>query len=277
MLEALDFPFFQRALVAGLLASLACGVMGSYVVVKRIASISGGLAHAAFGGVGLGYLLGFEPIFGALGFALLSGIGIGITYRRLGEGLDTLVAMVWSVGMAMGVLFVALSPGYAPDLMTYLFGSILFVGMEYVLAVLLLDLVIVLVVWALFRKLEALIFDEEYAEVAGVRVGPHFLLLLALTSLAVVTLIRIVGVILVIALLTIPAVIARRWSSSLLRMMVGATLIGAACTAAGLFLAYGLGSGLDVDVPTGPLIVLLAASVYGVSEAAHLVRTRGRG
>ncbi|MHC4339725.1 MAG: metal ABC transporter permease [Planctomycetota bacterium] len=276
MLEALDFPFFQRALMAGLLASLACGVVGSYVVVKRIASISGGLAHAAFGGVGLGYLLGFEPILGALGFALLSGIGIGITYRRLGEGLDTLVAMVWSVGMAMGVLFVALSPGYAPDLMTYLFGSILFVGMEYVVAVLLLDLVILLVVWALFRRLEALIFDEEYAEVAGVRVGPHFLLLLALTSLAVVTLIRIVGVILVIALLTIPAVVARRWSGSLLRMMVGATLIGAACTAAGLFLAYGLGSGLDVDVPTGPLIVLLAASAYGVSEAVHLIRHRGR-
>jgi zinc transport system permease protein len=133
------------------------------------------------------------------------------------------------------------------------------------------------VVWALFRRLEALIFDEEYAEVAGVRVGLHFLLLLALTSLAVVTLIRIVGVILVIALLTIPAVVARRWSSSLLRMMVGATLIGGACTAAGLFLAYGLGSGLDVDVPTGPLIVLLAASVYGVSEAVHLARSRGRG
>jgi zinc transport system permease protein len=276
MLDALDYPFFQRALAAGLLASLACGIMGSYVVVKRIASISGGLAHAAFGGVGLGYLLGFEPILGALGFALLSGLGIGITYRRLGQGLDTLVAMVWSVGMAMGILFVSLAPGYAPDLMTYLFGSILFVGKGYVWAVLALDVVVLLVVWALYRRLEALIFDEEYAEVAGIKVGPHLLLLLALTSLTVVTLIRIVGVILVIALLTIPAVIARRWSQSLLRMMVGATLIGAFCVAAGLFLAFGLGRGLDVDLPTGPLIILLAAAVYGASEAVHLLLTRGR-
>ena len=265
MLEALEYPFFQRALIAGLLASVACGVVGTYVVVKRMASISGGLSHAAFGGVGLGYLLGVQPMAGAAFFAIASGFGIGVLEQRLRTGVDTLIAMVWSVGMALGMLFISLSPGYTPDLMSYLFGSILFVPEGYLSFVGALD-VFVLCVVGLFRKeLLAVAFDEDHARVAGVPVTFIRQLLYLLTSMAVVTLIRVVGVILVIALLTIPASIARQWARSIGGMMLLATVIGAFCCTTGLFAAYAMS---EVNVPTGPLIILIAAVLYGLSSGA---------
>jgi zinc transport system permease protein len=276
LLEALQYPFFQRALTAGLLASVACGIVGSLVVVKRIASISGGLSHAAFGGVGLGYLLGFDPMLGAAGFALTSGIGVGFVYRRFRAGLDTLIAMVWAVGMALGILFVSLAPGYAPDLMSYLFGSILLVPVRYVWFILVLDAVILLVVTGLFKEIRAVAFDEEYAEVVGVPVEIVLQAMLALTALAVVILIRVVGVILVIALLTIPAAVARQWAENLKWMMALAVAAGGACTAAGLFLSYWLSGRFALEIPTGPLIIILAIALYGASSLLrYLTTTRG--
>jgi zinc transport system permease protein len=275
--EALSYPFFQRALAAGLLAAVACGIVGTFVVVRRIASISGGLSHAAFGGVGLGYLLGFEPMLGALGFGVLSALGIGVAELRLRQGLDTLIAMVWAVGMALGILFVSLAPGQAPDLLGYLFGNILLVSPGYVGLVALLDLLIVGTVLLLFRRLRAVAFDEEFAWVVGVPVEALFLLLLTLVALTVVVLIRVVGVILVIALLTIPAAVARHWTDRLSRMMALAVLTGAASIAAGLFLTFGLSSEFGIDIPTGPSIILLAAAVYGISAVARSLTGRLRG
>ncbi|MCL7927128.1 MAG: metal ABC transporter permease [marine benthic group bacterium] len=274
--EALSYPFFQRALVAGLLASVACGVVGSLVVVRRIASISGGLSHAAFGGVGLGFLAGFDPLLGALGFGVASALGIGVAELRLRQGLDTLIAMIWAVGMAMGIIFVSLAPGEPPDLLGYLFGNILLVNPQYILLVLVLDLLIVGVVATLFRKLRAISFDGEFAWVIGVPVGPLFLLLLTLVALTVVILIRVVGVILVIALLTIPAAIARHWTDHLSRMMLMATAIGATSIALGLFLTFGLSMGPGIDLPTGPAIILLTAILFGLSAAGRYVIARGR-
>ena len=274
MLEALELPFFQRVLVAGLLASVACGILGTYVVSKGMASISGGLSHAAFGGVGLGYLLGFPPMVGAAGFGVLAGIAVGLAYRRLRSSLDTLISIVWALGMALGIIFVALAPGYAPDLMSYLFGSLLFVSWDYVAAVAALDLVIAVAVWLLYKELQAVSFDEEFAEVAGVPIERLLLLLLALIALAVVTLIRVVGVILVIALLTLPAAIARHWSQTLARMMLVATGVAAGCTTAGLFLSFGISGAFALSVPPGPLIILLAVVCYGVSGALRAARDR---
>jgi zinc transport system permease protein len=276
MIEALELPFFQRVLVAGLLVSVACGIIGTYVVAKRIASISGGLAHAAFGGVGLGYLVGFSPMLGATGFGLLAGLAIGVASRRLRSGLDTLIATVWSVGMALGIVFVALAPGYAPDLISYLFGSLLFVPWSYVALIGLLDVAIAATVFLLFKEFQAVSFDEEFAEVMGVRVEATFLLLLALTALAIVTLIRVVGVILAIALLTVPAAIGRQWSSSLGRMMLIATAVCGACTTAGLLLSYGLASSLELSAPPGPLIILVAVALFGASSAARFGTISGR-
>jgi zinc transport system permease protein len=275
--EALSYPFFQRALAAGLLAAVACGIVGTLVVVRRIASISGGLSHSAFGGVGLGYLLGFEPMLGALGFGVLSALGIGVAELRLRQGMDTLIAMVWAVGMALGILFVSLAPGQAPDLLGYLFGNILLVSPGYVALVAGLDLVIVGTVVVLFRRLRAVAFDEEFAWVIGVPVGVLFLLLLTLVALTVVVLIRVVGVILVIALLTVPAAVARHWTDRLSRMMALAVLTGAVSIAAGLFFTFGLSSEFGIDLPTGPSIILLAAAVYGVSAVARSLTGRLRG
>jgi zinc transport system permease protein len=275
--EALSYPFFQRALAAGLLAAVACGIVGTLVVVRRIASISGGLSHSAFGGVGLGYLLGFEPMLGALGFGVLSALGIGVAELKLRQGMDTLIAMVWAVGMALGILFVSLAPGQAPDLLGYLFGNILLVSPGYVALVAVLDLVIVGVVLFLFRRLRAVAFDEEFAWVIGVPVGALFLLLLTLVALTVVVLIRVVGVILVIALLTIPAAVARHWTDRLSRMMAFAVLTGAVSIAAGLFLTFGLSSEFGIDLPTGPSIILLAAAVYAASAGLRALTGRLHG
>jgi len=269
MLEALDYPFFQRALAAGLLASLACGVVGTFVVVRRLASLSGGIAHAAFAGVGLGYLLGFDPLLGAAGVALLAGLGLSALSRRVQAAPDTLMAALWSLGMALGILFVSLTPGYAPDLMSYLFGSILLVTPLHVGFLGVLDGVILLGTLLFFRELRAVTFDEEFSRLMGLPVDALSNGLLALVSLAVVVLIRVVGVILVLALLTIPALVARQWTDRLAPMMALATLLGAVCTVSGLFLSYGLSITWGLNVPTGPLVVLLAALVFALSTLAR--------
>jgi zinc transport system permease protein len=274
VIEALGLPFFQRVLLAGLLASVACGVVGSLVVAKRISSLSGGISHAAFGGVGLGYLLGFDPTLGAALFGIVAGVVIGIAYRRVRSALDTLLSVVWAVGMALGILFVAFTPGYAPDLTSYLFGSLLLVPWKYVAWIAAVDVLVLIGVGALFHELQAIAFDEEFAEVVGLPVEAVFLGLLALTSLTVVVLMRVVGVILAIALLTIPAATSRQWTRSLAPMMAGAVAVCAACTVGGLMLSYGISGRAELSAPPGPLIVLLAALLFGVST---LLRKLGRG
>jgi len=272
--DVLSSPLFQRILVAGLLTSVACGVIGTYVVTKRIASLSGGLSHAAFGGIGLGYLAGFPPMLGAAAFGLAAALAVGVAQRRFGSGLDTLVSMVWSVGMALGLLFVALAPGYAPDLMSYLFGNILFVSSEYVVLVGAVDLVILASVASCHRLFEAVCFDEEHAEIAGVPADAMFLFLLSLAALAIVTLGRVVGVILAIALLTIPAATVRPWVDRLGTMMVGSVVVCAAAVCGGLLGSYALARVSQVSLPPGPLVVLLAATFYLLSTIVARVFTR---
>lgn len=271
MIEALSYPFFQRALLAGLLAGVICGVVGTLVVVKRMASVSGSLSHAAFGGVGLAYFLGWPVTLGAVLFSVLTGAGLGMAYRRLGTYMDTLVAMIWALGMAVGILFISLVPGYAPDLMNTLFGSILFVPRGYLWFLFILSVtVLVLVSWA-FKELQALCFDEEYAEVVGIPAGAMMMLLMALVGLGVVATIRVVGVILVIALMTIPAAIAGHWTERLSRQMVLASILATVMTWAGLLLSFLLSTRPGTNIPAGPLIILLAGAAYG---ASHLLRAR---
>jgi zinc transport system permease protein len=272
VIEAFSTPFFQRVMIAALLASVACGVIGSYIVAKRISSLCGGLAHAAFGGVGLGYLVGFSPMLGAAGAGLLASAIIGTAYRRLGSSLDTVIAIVWSVGMALGVLFVALAPGYTPDLTSYLFGSLLLVPWDYVALVGALDLLVVGVAWLLHKELQAVAFDEEFAEVSGLPVEPLFLLLLGLSALSIVTLIRVVGIILAIALLTVPAVIARQWRSTLGPIMGLAIAICAASLVAGLLGSWQLSAGGGPSLPPGPLAILCLAVAYAGSSALRRLR-----
>jgi zinc transport system permease protein len=268
MLEVLQYGFMQNALIAGLLAAIACGIVGVYVVVKRIIFISGGIAHASFGGIGLGYLIGVSPVIGALAFSLASALGMGYITRRTRLPEDTTIGILWAIGMALGIVFIGLSPGYAPDLFSYLFGNILTVPASDLLLMLILDIAIVGIVIAFYKEFLALSFDEEYSTVAGVPVEILYLLLLCMIALTVVILLRIVGMILIIALLTIPAALARQFTYDLRKMMFLAIVFGALMTFGGLWLSYVL------DLASGAMIVLLGGVALLGSFGATRIHKR---
>jgi len=250
-MTVLQYEFMRNALMAAVLVSVACGIVGTYVVVRRIVFISGGISHAAFGGIGLGYLLGVNPILAALPFSIVSAVSIGIISKKTKVSEDTAIGVMWPVGMALGILFIHLSPGYAPDLFSYLFGSILTVPRIDLVMMLVLDAVIVVVVLLFYREFQAISFDEEFSEVVGVPTQNLYLLLLCLVGLSVVVLIRVVGVILVIALLTMPAAFSRHFTSNINKLMVLSIGMGMAATVTGLLFSY------LFDLPSGATIVLI--------------------
>ena len=259
MSTVLAYDFMRNAFLAGLLVSLACGVVGTYVVVKRIVFISGGIAHTAYGGIGLGYYLGISPMLGATLFTTLSALGMGMASHRARQREDTVIGIMWAVGMAVGIIFVALSPGYTADLMSYLFGSILTVPGTDLWLMAGLDLIIIIVVVLYIEDFKAVAFDEEFAQVVGLATERLNLLLLFLVALTVVVLIRAVGIILVIALLSIPAAIAGQFTRNLGQMMGWSTLLGIIFTSTGLFLSY------LYNLPSGATIILVAAVGYLLS------------
>jgi zinc transport system permease protein len=258
--------FLQHALVAGVLASIACGIVGSYVVVKRIGYLAGGVAHAVLGGMGIAYFLGKSPVGGALVAALLAALIIGWVSQRFRQHEDTIIGALWAVGMAIGVIFISRTPGYNVDLMSYLFGNILLVPREDLLLMAGLDGVITTLVLLFRKQFLAVCFDEEFARLRGVPVGVFYLLLLWMVALTVVILIQVVGLILVIALLTLPAAIASQYVRSLSAMMMVATLLGMAFTGAGLALSF------EPDLPAGATIILLAGVVYLLSALGRGIR-----
>jgi zinc transport system permease protein len=248
--------FLQTAVIAALLSSIGCGVIGTYVVVKRIAYIAGGIAHSVLGGMGAAVYFGFDPLIGALPAAILAALLIGLIrlYWRAQE--DTLISALWAIGMAVGVIFIAKTPGYQGDLMSYLFGNILLVPEQSLWFMAGLDLVLLLVVAAFHRQFLAVVFDEEFARLRGVPVTFFYLLLLVLVAVTVVLLIQVVGLILVLALLTLPAAVAGHYVNSLGRMMLIATLLGITVSISGIALSY------EPDLPAGPTIILLAGAIY---------------
>jgi len=251
-----DLGFLQSAFLAGLLASIGCGVMGSYVVVKRIGYMAGGIAHSVLGGMGAALFFGFAPLGGALAAALLAALLIGLIRLRWQAQEDTLIGAVWAIGMSVGVLFIARTPGYSADLMSYLFGNILLVSGAQLWQTLVLDLVVIGLVTAFYRQFLAISFDEEFARLRGIPVTFFYLLFLCLVALSVVLLVQVVGLILVIALLTLPAAIAAHHVQTLGRMMVLASLLGMAFTSTGIALSW------QWDLPSGPVIILVAGAAY---------------
>lgn len=260
MLEILEYSFMQNAFLAAVLVSVACGVVGSYVVIKRIVFISGGISHSAFGGVGLGYFLGVNPLLAAVPFTLLAATAIGLIKKRMEVSEDTAIGILWSVGMALGIIFVNLTPGYAPDLLSYLFGNILTVPTTDLYLMLLLDVVILVTVYLFQREFLALSFDEEFSTVVGMPAEAIYLLLLALVALSVVVLIKVVGVILIIALLTIPAAISREYTNQLGQMMILSVALGIILTTGGLILSY------LFNLASGATIVLFMALAFLISS-----------
>nr|WP_281069285.1 metal ABC transporter permease [Methanomicrobium sp. W14] len=255
-MSLLYYEFFRNALLAGVMASIACGIIGSFVVVKRMVSMSGGISHAAFGGIGLGYFFGFDPIAGAMIFSVATAAVISRIRRVAHQHLDTLVGAVWAFGMALGVMFVYLTPGFAPDLLGYLFGNILLVPVSDLFLMALLLVLILTVIWLFYNQLLSVTFDEEYSKVMNIPSEKMMALLLVLVAVTVVMLIQVVGIILVIALLTLPAAISREFTRDLKKMFYLSSLTGIFFTTSGIFLSYYL------DVPSGATIILISVAVY---------------
>jgi len=238
MLEALSYGFMQKALMAGLLASLACGVIGALVVVNRIVFIAGGIAHAAYGGVGLAFYLGWPVLPCTMGFTLAaSSIMAAVTVDRPHRA-DTVVGVLWAAGMALGILLVDQTRGYHVDLMSYLFGSILTVPASDLWLMAGLDIFILAVTLTFYKAFAAMSYDYEFARIRNVPVRVLHFLMLAMIACSVVMIIRVVGLILVIALITIPPYIAEQWSRSLIGVMAFSALLCAFFTLAGLWLSY---------------------------------------
>jgi zinc transport system permease protein len=266
------FPFIRNALAAGLLSSLLFGVLGAMVTVRRIASLAGAISHAVLGGIGMalylsaaGIVPNLPPMAGALAFALVSAFIIGVVSLKAKQREDTVINAIWAIGMSVGVLFMAKTPGYT-DPSSYLFGNILLVSQRDLLLMALLDLTALILAWRFYPQLKACAFDEEFARVRGVPTNAIFLGLLAITAVAIVLLQTFVGIVMVIAMLTLPAGTAGYFSRSLAGMML------LSCGFSALFSAGGLILGWTFDLPVGAMVVILAGIVFLAAGAARTIR-----
>ena len=266
----LKYNFLQNAIMAAVLASIACGVIGVYIMEKILVMMSGGIAHTAFGGIGLGYFLKVEPIFTALGVSVIAALAVAALKRKAMTDSDLLIGMFWSLGMALGVVFIAMTPGYPPDIASVLFGNILAVSRSDLRLILGLDILVLATVYAFFQAFKAYIFDEEFASVAGVPVRALEYLMYVLVAVTVVVMIRVVGIILVIALLTAPPAIAKQFTYDMKKIMALSVLLGIGFCFTGLWVSY------TVRLASGASIVMVAVGAYAlVSLVRFGLRRRG--
>ena len=272
-----DFPFVRNAFFAGVLSSILFGMLGSVVTVKRIASLAGAISHAVLGGIGIALYLSatgkvpnLSPMVGAIVFALLSALLIGTASLKSKQREDTVIQAIWAIGMSIGVLFMAKTPGYS-DPSSYLFGNILLISSQDLSLLLGLDVAVIILIWRYYEQIEATAFDEEFAQVRGIPTRVVFLVILAVTAIAVVLLQTFVGIVMVIAMLTLPAGTAGFGAKSLASMMVAATIYSF------LFSTAGLAAGWVFDAPVGAMVVVTAGLFYlGRLLANVLKKRRGR-
>lgn len=257
------FDFLQYALITGLLAAVAAGIMGTYVVTRRITYIAGGISHSVLGGMGAALYLQkvygctwCDPLYGAMAGSIVAALVIGFVSLRAGEREDTVIGAIWALGMAVGILFISRTPGYNADLMSYLFGNILLISARDLWILAALDAFIVLVVIGFYNKFLAVCFDEEFAFLRGLNTEFYYLLLLCLIALTVVILVSVVGIVMVIALLTLPTAVAGFVTRTMRQMMVMSVLICAALTTAGLVVSY------EPNYPAGATTIVIAGLVY---------------
>lgn len=260
MIDAiLHYNYMQNAFFAAILASIICGIIGTIIVEKKLVSMSGGIAHASFGGIGAGYFLGIEPILGGLVFAVITSLSVAKLKRNTGTNADTIISMFWSGGMALGILFIALTPGYPPDMTSYLFGDILTVNNFYLMVMFGLTILVLIIVVSLFNYWKIYLFDEEYAKIMGIKVIVMEIVLYTLVSLSIVILIKVVGIILSIAMLTIPPAIARLFTFEIKWMITLSIILGTVFSLIGLTLSYYL------NISSGATIILVAILFYFIS------------
>jgi len=253
MLEVLQYEFIQNAILAGLLVSFASGIIGSLIVVNRMVFLAGGIAHTSYGGIGLAVYFGLPIFLGASVFAVLAALLMAMITLNQRDKIDTFIGLIWAVGMAIGIIFVDLTPGYNVDLMSYLFGSILAVSADDITYMSVLLTSIVIIVTLFYRQILAVSYDSQYASLRGINVKFFYTLILVLSALTVVIAIKVVGLILVIALLTIPIYIAEKLSNSLGAMMFTAGILSSTFTLIGLVFSY------HFDLTSGASIILVSA------------------
>ena len=256
--ELFSYDFIRNALLSAVFASISCGIVGSYIVARRLVFISGGITHASFGGVGLAFLLGFNPLLGAVFFAVFSALGIQF-FTKVGKVReDSSIAIWWSLGMALGVIFVFLTPGYTPNLTSYLFGNILTVTVSELWWMFTLNVVIVAFFILFFRKILYIAFDEEYARSAGLPVDLFNYMTIILVALTVVLNIRVVGIILILSLLTIPQATANMFTKDFKKMLLLSTVFAFVGTISGLLFSYWL------NIPSGAAIIFTLVLMFGL-------------
>ncbi len=266
--DILSYDFLVNALYACILSGITCGVVGSYIVARRMVFLSGGITHASFGGLGMALYAGVSPVVGALGFAALASVGIEYASRRGRMREDSVVGIIWSVGMALGALFMSLRPGYATDLTSYLFGNILLVTDDDILYLALLTLFVVVGAVAMMRRLMYVVFDEEYARSQGVATSAMCYIMAVVVAVTVVLSIKIMGIVLLLSLLTIPTVIANSFTKEYRRIAIASALIGVVGNISGFVLSY------EYNLPTGSCIIFMLTFALICVKLLTLCRNR---
>jgi zinc transport system permease protein len=260
VVELLNYTFFRNALWGSLLASIACGIIGSYVVARRMVFISGGITHASFGGIGIGFYFGFNPVISAMIFSVLSAFGIQWLSKNQNVREDSAIAVFWSLGMALGIILIFLSPGYAPNLSEYLFGNILTISHTDILLLGILSSVLVLFFTFFYRSILNTSFDKEFAKTRGVPVVFLEYTLIMLVAVTIVLSIRLVGIVLLISLLTVPQMTANIFTNRFSKIMLGSIAISFVGCVAGLLLSYFL------NVPSGAFIIFILILIFLIAK-----------
>jgi zinc transport system permease protein len=260
-MDILSYEFIQNAIAAGVLASIACGLIGPFVVSKRMVFISDGLSHTAFGGLGIAYWAGLNPLYGAIGIVLLAAVFIGLFEERSLYRNDLLIGILWAVGMAVGIIFIYLTPGFAPDLMSFLFGNILTVPRSNLIIISALVCAVLLFITVFFKGFVSITLDEEFSRARGLPVKALNVGLLLLIAISIVALIQVVGIVLIIALLTIPVAIANELTIRFRTIMLLSVLVGAVICLGGLWVSY------FIELPSGAVIILIGGGLLGLLKS----------
>lgn len=273
--DLVELPFLQNAVLAGIICSIGSGVVGTYVVLRRITYIAAAISHCVLGGLGAARYFSvvydlpwLKPVYGAIITALAAALVIGWVSLKAKEREDSIISALWAVGMAMGVLFIYKTPGYNEDLMNYLFGNILMVSSEELWIIGCLDLFTIMLTALFYKQTVAVCFDEEYARTRGVNVEFYYLLLLCMTALTVVLTVNVVGIIMVIALLTLPVAISSHFFNRVWKIMIGASGLGMIFTFAGLVISY------EPNLPSGAVTIVIAGVFYLLTIFIQLFKRR---
>lgn len=267
LMDIFSYQYFINAILAAALSAITCGIAGTYVVSRRIVFIGGGVTHASFGGIGIGYFLGINPIIGAAVFAVLTGLGIENLTHSAKIRNDSVIAMLWSFGMAVGIIFIYLTPGYAPNLMTYLFGSILTVNQTDLTLLFLIGVILILFFALFFRPILYISFDEHYARTQDINVNLMKNILIALVALTIVLNIKVVGIILLLSLITIPQNAANLFSNNFKTIILLSILIAFTGAFSGLIISYFL------NIPSGATIIFSLIVLYLVLRLLKWLKT----